>query len=96
MQIKEKLREDVQSYLVKSRHDIVEYHHENNSFYQDFLGQKKISCWEDIPIMTKVDLQQPLEKRLSKDFKIKEVFVNKPVVQVVIPLVLLKTNTRML
>ncbi|WP_317128751.1 hypothetical protein [Mesohalobacter halotolerans] len=46
--------------------------------------------------MTKADLQQPLEKRLSKDFKIKEVFVNKPVVQVVIPLVLLKTNTRML
>ncbi|NBC58723.1 MAG: phenylacetate--CoA ligase family protein [Bacteroidetes bacterium] len=77
LQIEEKLREDGQSYLVKSCHDIVEYHRENNSFYQSFLGQNNIQYWEDIPIMTKADLQQPLEKRLSKDFKIKEVFVNK-------------------
>lgn len=77
LQIEKELQEDAHSYLIKRRQHILDYHLQYNSFYQGFLGQTHIQCWEDIPIMTKADLQQPIEKRLSKDFKIKAVFVNK-------------------
>lgn len=77
LQIEKELQNDMKSYVVKKREDIFKYHRQNNLFYQKFLAQNDIQSWEDIPIMTKADLQQSLENRLSNDYSLKNVFVNK-------------------
>lgn len=65
-----------QSYILKAREDIVRYHIQNNSFYRSFVGDNSIG-WEDIPIMTKSHLQQPLKERLSNNFSQNTVYINK-------------------
>lgn len=67
---------DFATYKLHKRRTIVEYHLANNSFYQSLVGNKKWT-WEELPILTKQDLQQSLENRLSKGFSPKNVFVNK-------------------
>ncbi|OAB80214.1 phenylacetate--CoA ligase family protein [Cochleicola gelatinilyticus] len=64
-------------YVEKLRMDIVDYHLRENSFYKGFLNARKISHWEDVPVMTKADLQVPLKKRLSNGFNTKNSYVNK-------------------
>lgn len=66
-----------ESYVNKQRMDIVDFHLENNSFYQSFIGSNSINNWEEIPIMKKKDLQIPLNKRLSKGFTKKNCYINK-------------------
>lgn len=68
--------DNYQNYIEKARKEIVQYHLQNNSFYRNFIGDKD-TAWENIPIMTKSDLQQPLEDRLSNDYSQKTVYVNK-------------------
>ncbi|MBX2828725.1 MAG: phenylacetate--CoA ligase family protein [Flavobacteriaceae bacterium] len=65
------------SYIEKSRQAIVDFHFEQNSFYRAFLGAEKPNNWEDIPVMHKSDLQQPLAQRLSHGFSKKNSYVNK-------------------
>ncbi len=77
LQIENRLQNDAESYLAEQRQTILDYHQQNNHFYKNFLNKKNISSWDDIPIMTKANLQQPLEQRLSDGYKLKEVFVNK-------------------
>jgi phenylacetate-CoA ligase len=48
-----------------------------NTFYRSLAPKANSKHWNAIPIMTKKDLQQPLEKRLSKGFTTKNVYVNK-------------------
>ena len=64
-------------YVEKKKQDIVEYHLRNNQFYRNFLGEKEFSSWEEVPVMQKSDLQQPLENRLSLGFSGKNVYVGK-------------------
>src|SRR5690606_22394346 len=64
------------NYILKAREEIVKYHLQNNSFYRDFVGSKNLA-WENIPVMTKSHLQQPLEDRLSDNFTKKAVYINK-------------------
>lgn len=68
---------DFSNYVNTSKHDIVCYHLENNSFYKSFAKHANPHKWDSIPIMTKRDLQQPLAKRLSDGFNINNVYVNK-------------------
>ncbi len=77
LQIEKELQKDANAYIHKKQQDIFEYHLEHNSFYKSFVNQNDIQSWDDIPIMTKANLQQPLEQRLSDDYKLKNVFVNK-------------------
>lgn len=67
---------EFENYILKAREKIVAYHIQNNSFYRSFIGNKNMT-WENIPIMTKSDLQRPLEDRLSKEFTKKSVYINK-------------------
>lgn len=60
-----------------AKKDILEYHLANNPFYQEFIGNKNISNWTDIPVMQKKDLQRPLAERLSNGFTVKNVYINK-------------------
>lgn len=67
---------DYPDFITKQREKIVNYHLENNPFYQSkVIG--RFSTWEDLPIMKKEDYQIPLAKRLSNDFTEKNVYINK-------------------
>ena len=68
---------EYEEYIKNKRQEIVSYHLKNNSFYQNFIGDKPIDNWENIPVMTKTDLQIPLKERLSDGFKIKDCYINK-------------------
>ena len=56
------------------------YFIENNNFYHSFLkshiGNEFPKQWSDIPIITKKDIQKPLETILSKEYKNKALFKN--------------------
>lgn len=69
--------EDYDIYIKKARSEIVAFHLENNSTYKKFVGNRDIATWEDIPVMTKQDLQKPLNARLSEGYSSKNIYINK-------------------
>lgn len=69
--------EDFSSYVEKQKNHILQFHFENNSAYREILGHKLPKHWNEIPVMTKQHLQQPLQHRLSSGFSKKEIFINK-------------------
>ena len=75
IQSKQKL--DFESYIETSKRDILDHHLKHNPFYKQFVKNVDLSDWNSIPVMTKRDLQQPLEQRLSEGFTAKTVFINK-------------------
>lgn len=68
---------EFETYIQDKKKEIVAYHIQNNDFYKDFVKDTNVNDWKSIPIMTKRDLQKPLLDRLSKDYNIKNVYVNK-------------------
>lgn len=68
---------EYEAYIEKKKSEIVQFHLEHNSFYRDLCRGKNVENWNDLPVLTKTDLQQPLSHRLSDGFMRKEVFVNK-------------------
>ncbi|MGL2965389.1 phenylacetate--CoA ligase family protein [Flavobacterium sp. XGLA_31] len=68
---------DYEKYLSEKRSQIVAFHLENNTAYQEFVGTKEIKSWDDIPIMYKKDFQKPLAERLSKGYTSKNIYTNK-------------------
>ncbi|CAM3630145.1 putative capK protein [Flavobacterium saliperosum S13] len=69
--------EKYQDYITVQRNEIVSFHMKNNSFYRELAGKNTVENWNDLPVLTKKDLQKPLIKRLSKGYTPKTVFVNK-------------------
>jgi phenylacetate-CoA ligase len=63
-------------YIENKKKDIVNYHLKNNSFYKLYAKNSSVENWNSLPVMTKSDLQQPLENRLSKGFSIKNTYIN--------------------
>ena len=68
--------ENYQKYVLQQRKKIVDFHLKNNSFYREIVKNNNTK-WVNLPILTKGDLQIPLEKRLSKGFSKPKVFTNK-------------------
>lgn len=68
---------EYENFIVKKRQEIVDFHLKNNSFYKSFVGSKADSSWKNLPIITKLDLQIPLQKRLSKGFTRKNCYTSK-------------------
>lgn len=68
---------EYQQYVENQCQKIAEYHLRNNLFYQKLTGTTEFTSWNDLPILTKKDLQQPLADRLSKNYSPQSVFVNK-------------------
>jgi phenylacetate-CoA ligase len=64
-------------YVATTRRDIVDYHLKNNSYYQKLSSGHDMNDWNAIPILTKKDLQAPLNDRLSAGYSQKDVYVNK-------------------
>ena len=72
--IREQLKSNL-NFIEERKTEIVKYHLKNNPFYQQKV--KKFSAWKDLPVLTKKDLQQPLESRLSIGYKKENIYVNK-------------------
>lgn len=68
---------DFEKQSVEKRNKIVEYHLKNNKSYQDFTEKMTFENWNDLPIMTKKQFQNPLAERLSDGFTTKNVYINK-------------------
>lgn len=71
-------KDDYFTYIEKAKRDIVNHHIQHNHFYQEYTSGLEHSWqWEDLPVMTKADLQQPLKNRLSTGFKMKDIHKGK-------------------
>ena len=68
---------DYKTYVEDARQKVFEYHLRENPFYQSFIGSETLNKWEDIPVLTKRDLQIPLHKRLSKGFSKKNCYTSR-------------------
>lgn len=68
---------DFEKFVEGKKSEIVNYHLQNNPFYNDLVGENGFESWEKLPILTKKDLQKPLAERLTKDFPKKEIYINK-------------------
>ncbi|WP_434037259.1 phenylacetate--CoA ligase family protein [Formosa sp. 4Alg 33] len=68
---------EYENYLNSKKHEIVQYHLKHNSFYKDLGKNVNLNDWNSVPVMTKRDLQQPLQDRLSEGFTTKNVYINK-------------------
>src|SRR5690606_32630643 len=64
-------------YLEAKKQEVVAYHLKHNPFYKSLAKNTAALDWNSIPVMTKRDLQQPLNERLSEGFSTKNVYVNK-------------------
>jgi phenylacetate-CoA ligase len=64
-------------FIENKKKEILDFHIQNNEYYQKFASKSSFKNWEDIPVMTKKDFQIPLSKRLSKGYQEKSIYVNK-------------------
>ena len=65
------------AYIKERKEGIINYHLQHNTFYKNLTKDVDLSSWENVPVMSKRDLQQPLAERLSESFSVKNVYVNK-------------------
>ncbi|QDO93143.1 phenylacetate--CoA ligase family protein [Formosa sediminum] len=66
-----------EDYLNSKKREIIAFHLKHNSFYKSFGKNIDLEHWNSVPVMTKRDLQQPLNQRLSEGFSPKNVYLNK-------------------
>lgn len=76
-EIQEIPEESFQKYIEDTRQAIVNHHLANNSYYAEFFGNRKFANWEGVPVMTKSDLQRPLNDRLSKGYPKNKIYVGR-------------------
>lgn len=68
--------QNYETYITQAKKDIVSFHLKNNPFYKS-VCKKEFTTWDELPILTKSDLQAPLKERLSNGYALKNVYVNK-------------------
>ena len=68
--------DDFEKYAMDKRKEIVNYHLKNNRFYSELVGKSEFENWVALPVLTKKELQKPLQSRLSKGYK-EKYYVNK-------------------
>ena len=72
---------EFEAFTNQKREEIVCFHLSNNIFYQNLVKTKNndfsIENWNDLPVLTKTDFQKPLSERLSFDYNIKNVYINR-------------------
>ncbi len=65
------------AFLASKKQEILAYHLRYNPYYSSIVGSKSIENWEDIPVMKKFHFQRPLSERLSNEYTLKNVYINK-------------------
>ena len=76
-EIQEKSESEYETYIAQQKKAIVSHHIKHTSFYKSLAKDINLLDWDTVPVMTKRDLQQPLKDRLSENYSIKNVYVNK-------------------
>ena len=66
-----------EDYIIYKKQEIVAYHLKHTPFYKSLAKSINPEDWNTVPIMTKRNLQQPLNERLSEGFSTNNVYVNK-------------------
>jgi phenylacetate-CoA ligase len=69
--------EEYGTYIEQKKAEIVNFHLQNNPFYKAQAGIESFKNWSDLPVLTKENLQKPLNERLSMGYTSKNTFVNK-------------------
>lgn len=69
--------DDFAAFIKNQKKEILRFHLNNNTFYQDLAGVPSFAKWEQVPILTKEKLQIPLQNRLSNGFTINNCYTNK-------------------
>lgn len=68
---------DYPEYIAQKKAAILDYHKKNTPFYNSLLNKVSSQDWNTIPVLTKADLQKPLEKRISKAYQKKSFYKGK-------------------
>lgn len=69
-------KEDYAEFIDVAKMEIVDYHIKNNPFYRNLVGKTNLEKWENLPVLKKIDLQIPLNQRLSEGYSKKNVYIN--------------------
>ena len=69
--------DDFWAFAENQKREILHFHMNHNPFYSDFTKTLSFENWEDVPVLTKKDLQIPLENRLSNGFTLNNSYTNK-------------------
>ena len=76
-EIQKKNDEAFEDYIIYKKQEIVAYHLKHTPFYKSLAKSINPEDWNTVPIMTKRNLQQPLNERLSEGFSTNNVYINK-------------------
>ena len=76
-EIQKKNDEAFEDYIIYKKQEIIAYHLMHTPFYKSLAKGINPEDWNTVPIMTKRNLQQPLNERLSEGFSTNNVYVNK-------------------
>lgn len=69
--------ENFESFVISKQKEIVDFHLQNNNFYRTIVGKSSFENWNELPILTKKNLQKPLAERLSNGYTSKNSYINK-------------------
>ena len=64
-------------FIENQKKAIVDFHLKNNSFYRNIVDKSWNGTWQNLPVLTKKNLQQPLENRLTSGFSKSNIYINK-------------------
>lgn len=64
-------------FIENQKKAIVDFHLKNNSFYRNIVDKSWNGAWQNLPVLTKKNLQQPLENRLTSGFSKSNIYINK-------------------
>ncbi|MCX7551345.1 phenylacetate--CoA ligase family protein [Xanthomarina sp. F2636L] len=76
-EIQKKSDIEFEAHIIEKKQAIVSHHLKETPFYKQLAKHVNPLDWNSIPIMTKRDLQQSLDERLSINFTRKNVYINK-------------------
>lgn len=68
--------DEFENFIEQKKWEQVYFHYKNSPLYKKILGNKLPEIWEDLPIITKREIQKPLQETLSKGYNLKNVFRN--------------------
>ena len=60
----------------KKKWEIFNHHYQHNPFYNRIIGPEKPQKWEDVPILNKKDLQNPIEEMMAEGYHRKNVYLS--------------------
>lgn len=66
-----------EDYIEDQKRFILTHHLLYTPFYKKIINKKAILEWDEVPVMIKKDLQQPLSKRLAEGYVKQQVYIGK-------------------